>query len=91
MPQLTLVVEGKDEIIISGTGADTRIAVLLNNDQFQLSASNYAVAYPTSSAGALRLGDVTGDGKTDAVMIDAANNQVLTFINRGTGSYYGAR
>ncbi|MCX6855288.1 MAG: FG-GAP-like repeat-containing protein [Verrucomicrobia bacterium] len=82
--------EGRDDLVISGTGTDTRIAVLLHNDQFQLSASNYAVAPATSTAGAVRLGDVTGDGWTDAVMIDAANNQVLLFMNKANGSFGGA-
>lgn len=82
--------EGKDDIVISGTGTDTRVAVLLHNDQFQLGASNYAVAYATSIAGPVRLGDVTGDGWNDAVMIDAANNQVLMFMNKGNGSFGGA-
>ncbi|MBL9117285.1 MAG: VCBS repeat-containing protein [Verrucomicrobiaceae bacterium] len=80
----------KEDLIISGTGTDTRIAVLIHNDQFQLGASNYAIAYPTSTPGAVRLGDVTGDGKTDVVMIDAANNGVLTFLNTGLGNFHGA-
>lgn len=80
----------KEDLIISGTGTDTRIAVLIHNDQFQLGASNYAIAYPNSTPGALRLGDVTGDGKTDVVMIDAANNGVLTFLNTGLGNFHGA-
>jgi uncharacterized repeat protein (TIGR01451 family) len=82
--------DDKEDLIISGTGSEARIAVLIHNDQFQLGASNYAIAYPTSTPGALRLGDVTGDGKTDAVMIDAANNRVLTFLNTGLGSFHGA-
>ncbi|MDB6116460.1 MAG: hypothetical protein JWO08_241, partial [Verrucomicrobiaceae bacterium] len=87
--------EGKADLVITGTGDDgnagtvAKIAILLHNDQFQLGASNHTLAFPNSSAGQVRLGDVTGDGKSDAVMIDAANNQVLLFMNKG-GIFGGA-
>ena len=88
--------EGKTDIVISGTGDDgamgtvAKIAVILNSGQFQLTASNNALSYPTSSAGPVRIGDVTGDGWNDVVTIDAANKQVLLFINKRNGSLGGA-
>lgn len=88
--------EGKPDIVISGTGDDgamgtvAKIAVILNDGQFQLTASNNAFSYPTSTAGPVRIGDVTGDGWNDVVTIDAANKQVLLFINKRNGSLGGA-
>lgn len=87
--------EGKPEIIISGTGDDgmagsrTRVAWLLNNYQFQLGASNYALPDEDTGAGRLGVGDVSGDGWADVVMADTENNELVLFYNRGNGSLAG--
>ncbi|GEP42142.1 FG-GAP repeat domain-containing protein [Brevifollis gellanilyticus] len=88
--------EGKPDIIITGTandpmaGAVTRIAVLVNNDQNNLTSANYANAGPSTSPGQVRLGDVNGDGWTDAVMVDPANQKLVTFRNKTNGSFGSA-
>ena len=56
----------------------------------QLATSTQAFAPPTSSAGPVELGDVTGDGFADAVMVDAANKRVLLFNNKANGTFGGA-
>jgi len=84
------------EIVVTGMGESSpavpvaMLAVLVNKPNSLLQTATQAVAYPTSSAGAVKLGDVTGDGWADAVMADAANHQVLLFINKADGSFGGA-
>ncbi len=84
------------EIVVTGMGESSpsvpvaMLAVLVNKPDSLLLTATQAVAYPTSSAGAVKLGDVTGDGWADAVMADAANHQVLLFINKTDGSFGGA-
>jgi uncharacterized repeat protein (TIGR01451 family) len=84
------------EIVVTGMGESSpavpvaMLAVLVNKPDSLLQTATQAVAYPTSSAGAVKLGDVTGDGWADAVMADAANHQVLLFINKTDGSFGGA-
>ena len=84
------------EIVVTGMGESSpavpvaMLAVLVNKPDSLLLTATEATAYPTSSAGPVKLGDVTGDGLADAVMIDAANHQVLLFINKTDGSFGGA-
>lgn len=84
--------EGKPEIVLSGTGPGgaARVAILLNNGQFQLGASNYAEGLPGSSSGPVKLGDVNGDGHADAVMIDPTGRKLVLFRNKANGSLGGA-
>lgn len=85
--------EGKPDIIITGmhdNGMDApfpRVCVLINNSQFNLSASNFADATNSLSAGRVALGDVDGDGWTDAVMLDPAAEGVVVFQNLQNGSF----
>lgn len=87
--------EGKPDIVISGMGDDgqggsvAKIGHLLNNGQFNLSASNHAVAAAGTVSGRIGLGDVSGDGHLDVVMVDPVNRNVVFFRNQGNGAFYG--
>ena len=87
--------EGKPDIILTGTGDNgaagsvAKIAVLVNDALSQLATSNNAIAYPSTNAGPVELGDVDGDGFMDAVMLDADNRLALLFFNKANGSFAG--
>lgn len=75
--------EGKPELIVTGTdsGGAARVGWLDHNAINRFLSGNNAVAPATSSAGRVALGDVTGDGFNDAVMIDTANERLIVFKN----------
>lgn len=75
--------EGKPEIIVSGTdsGGEARIGWLDHNAQFRFLSGNNAIAPAGSGAARVAVGDVNGDGFTDAVMVDPTNKRVIVFKN----------
>lgn len=83
--------EGKPEIILSGVngGGETIIGWLDNNSQFTFLSGNKCPAPAASSAGRVAIGDVTGDGFADVVMIDPGQLGVLVFQNDGSGILMG--
>ena len=83
--------EGKPDVIISGTDAngDTRVGWIIKDDTWDYNAANGSPAPAGSSPGKLAVGDMNGDGKLDIVMVDAANNQMIIFKNKGQGVLAG--
>lgn len=83
--------DGKLDIVVSGTdsGGATRIGWLIANATWQYDSSNGAPAPSGTSPGKLALGDMNGDGSVDVVMVDAANNQMIVFKNKGAGVIAG--
>lgn len=83
--------EGKPEIILSGVNGSSATIVgwLDNNASFTFLSGNKCLAPAASSAGRVAVGDVTGDGFGDVVMIDAGQSGVLMFQNDGTGILMG--
>lgn len=87
--------EGKPDLIVSGTGDDgqggaaTKVAVLINDATWQLNVSNNALAPAGASAGRMAVGDLTGDGAADVVMINTAGRKIAIFKNKGNGSLAG--
>ena len=83
--------EGKPEIILSGINGtgDTILAWLDNSASFTFLSGNKCSSPSGATAGRVALGDVTGDGFADVVMIDAGHSGVLMFQNDGTGILMG--
>ncbi|MBL9145957.1 MAG: VCBS repeat-containing protein [Verrucomicrobiaceae bacterium] len=83
--------EGKPEILLSGVNGsnETIMAWLDNNSQFTFLSGNKCPAPSASTAGRVAVGDVTGDGFADVVMIDPGQSGVLLFQNDGTGILMG--
>src|SRR5690606_38023095 len=66
-----------------------RVAWLLNNSMFDLSASNYTRLSSSTVAGLMGVGDATGDGWGDVIMADATNREIVLIQNSGIGSLVG--
>lgn len=75
--------EGKPELIVSGTdgSGNARIGWLDHNAINRFLSGNNALAPTGSGTGRVALGDVTGDGFNDAVMIEPTGKGLLVFKN----------
>ena len=78
--------DGKLDIVVSGTdsGGVARIGWLIANATWQYDASAGVAAPAGITPGKLALGDINGDGTLDVVMVDAPQNQMIVFKNKGT-------
>ncbi len=83
--------DGKLDIVVSGTdaGSATRIGVLVADAAGQYTSSIGVPAPAGSTPGKLALGDMNGDGTLDVVMVDAAQNQMIVFKNKGATGLAG--
>lgn len=84
--------DGKADLALSGTNGsgNAQLTVLINNGTGQLSTSNSAMVPSGASAGPLAVGNITGDGHADVVMINAAGKKLVVFKNKGDGTLAGA-
>ncbi len=75
--------EGRPEIIVSGTdgSGNVRIAWLDNNAIYRFLSANHALAPTGTGSGRVAVGDVTGDGFNDVVMVDPVGKQLILFKN----------
>ncbi|MBL9114266.1 MAG: DUF11 domain-containing protein [Verrucomicrobiaceae bacterium] len=78
--------DGKLDIIVTGEdgSANPRVGWLIANASWQYDSSNGVPAPPGTTPGKVAVGDMNGDGKLDVVAVDAANNQMIVFKNKGT-------
>lgn len=78
--------DGKLDIIVTGTdgSANPRVGWLIANASWQYDSSDGVPAPAGSTPGKLAVGDMNGDGTLDVVTVDAANNQMIVFKNKGT-------
>lgn len=78
--------DGKLDIIVTGedASANPRIGWLIANATWQYDSSDGVPAPAGTTPGKLAVGDMNGDGKLDVVVVDAANNQMILFKNKGT-------
>ncbi len=83
--------DGKLDIVVSGTdsGGLSRIGWIIANAMWQYTSSGGAHAPSGTTPGKLALGDINGDGELDVVMVDAAQNQLIVFKNKGGGLIAG--
>lgn len=78
--------DGKLDIIVSGydSGGAARIGWLIANATWQYDSSAGVPVPAGATPGKLAVGDMNGDGLLDVVMVDAAQNQMIVFKNKGT-------
>lgn len=83
--------DGKLDIVVSGTdsGGVARIGWLIANATWQYDSSAGVAAPAGITPGKLALGDINGDGTLDVVMVDAPQNQMIVFKNKGAGMIAG--
>ncbi len=76
--------DGRLDIVVSGedVGGAARIGWLIADASFQFTSSDGVAAPAGSTAGRIALGDLSGDGRAELVMVDAPANQMIVFRNK---------
>jgi uncharacterized repeat protein (TIGR01451 family) len=87
--------DGLPDIIVSGEGEDASgtvtasVATLFNAAETPFTTASLALGFDTASPGPVEVGDVTGDGWLDVVMLDEAGFAVMQFKSKTDGTVGG--